>query len=76
MKSDQVLGLVHGSRSDTSELLHVGTNTQQQAHMNAKGSDIGSSFTTDPEDTEMTIIVELDNFALVNGSNTELSLDG
>ena len=44
--------------------------------MHAKSSDVRASFTADPEDTEVTVIVELDQLALVDGSDTQLSLDG
>lgn len=44
--------------------------------MHAKRSDVGTSLAADPEDTKMTVVVELDELGLVDGSNTELSLDG
>lgn len=44
--------------------------------MDAEGSDVGTSLAADPEDTEVTVIVKLDELALVDGSDTELALDG
>jgi hypothetical protein len=43
--------------------------------MDTKGSDVRSCFAADPKDTEMPIIVEFVKLALVDGSNTELTLD-
>ena len=43
--------------------------------MHAHCSDVGTSFTTDPEDTEVLFRVEFDEFTLVDSSNSELSLD-
>ena len=44
--------------------------------MYAESSDISTSFARHPEDRKLTVIVELVQLALVDGSNTQLSLDG
>lgn len=44
--------------------------------MNTKCTDIGSCFATDPENAQVSLIVELVQLAFVDGSDTELSLDG
>jgi hypothetical protein len=44
--------------------------------MNTKCTNIGSCLTADPENTEMSIIIELVKLTLVDSSNTELSLHG
>lgn len=44
--------------------------------MNAEGSDVCASLATDPKNTEILFLVVLNKFALVNISNSELSLDG
>ena len=69
-----VLG--HDTGADTTELLHVGTNTEEETKVDAEGSDIGTGLAGNPEDTEMTVIVELDELRLVNGTDTKLALDG
>jgi hypothetical protein len=76
VESDQALGLVHGTRPHTAQLLHVGTNTEQKTQVDAEGTDVGSSLAADPEDTELPLIVELVELALVDGSDTQLTLDG
>jgi hypothetical protein len=39
-------------------------------------SDVGAGLAADPEDTEVTVVVELDELRLVDGSDTELTLNG
>jgi hypothetical protein len=50
--------------------------TKKQTQMHAKGTDVGSSLATDPEDTKVALIVELVKLALVDCADTELALDG
>lgn len=76
VQCDEVLGLVHSTGSYSSQFLHVGSDTKEQSHVYTEGSDVGTSLTADPEDTEVAVIVELDELGLVDGSDTELSLDG
>jgi hypothetical protein len=54
----------------------VSTNTEQQTQVNTESTDVGTSLTADPEDTEVALIVELVQLALVDGTDTELTLDG
>lgn len=51
------------------------TNSQQQSQVDAKSSDISSGLAADPENTQVTVIVEFVVFALVDGTDTELALD-
>jgi hypothetical protein len=53
----------------------VGTDTEEQTQVNTEGTDVGTSLTADPEDTEVTLVVELVVLALVDGTDTELTLD-
>lgn len=76
MKGNETLGLVHGTTAHTSKLLHVAANTQEKTQVDAEGSDVGTGLTADPENTEVSVIIKLDQLALVDGSNTELTLDG
>jgi hypothetical protein len=54
----------------------VGTNTQQKTQVHAQSSNIGTSLAAHPEDTQVAVIVKLNQLALVDGSDTQLSLDG
>lgn len=76
MKGDKALGLVHSTGANTAELLHVAADTEEETQVDAEGSDVGTSLTADPEDTKVSVIVELDELGLVDGSDTELTLDG
>jgi len=48
----------------------VRTNTKKETHVNTEGSDVGSSLTADPKDAQMTVIIEFDNAAFVDGTDT------
>jgi hypothetical protein len=76
VEGDQVLGLVHSSRPDTAQLLHVCANTKQKTEMHTQSTDIGSSFAAHPEHAQLSLVVELVQLALVDGTDTELTLDG
>lgn len=76
VKRNEILGLIHGTTPDTTKLLHVCANTEQKTKMHAKGTDIGSGLAADPEDTQLPLIVELVKLALMDGTNTQLTLDG
>lgn len=75
VQSDHILCLVHGSTPHTAELLHMGTHTEQETQVHAKSTDIGSCLAADPEHTKLPLIVELVELALVDGTDTELTLD-
>lgn len=76
VQGNEMLGLVHSTTAHTSELLHVGTNTKQQTQVHTQGSDIGTGLAAHPEHTQVAVIVKLNQLALVDGSDTQLSLDG
>lgn len=44
--------------------------------MDAKGSDISSGLARNPEHAEVAVVVEVNELALVDGADTELTLDG
>lgn len=50
--------------------------SQKQSQVHTESSDVGASFTAHPKDAEMTIVVKFVQLAFVDGSDTELSLDG
>lgn len=44
--------------------------------MHAESTDVGTGLAADPEDTEVAVVVELNQLALVDGTDTQLALDG
>lgn len=54
----------------------MGTNTQQKTQVHTQSSNVGTSLAAHPEDTQVAVIVKLNQLALVDGSDTELTLDG
>lgn len=76
MHGDNVVSLAHSSRPDTPELLHVTSDAEEESQVHAEGTDVGSSLARDPEDTKVTLVVELDKLGLVDGTDTKLTLDG
>jgi hypothetical protein len=54
----------------------VRADTEQKTQVHAKRTDVGSSLAADPEDTEVALIVEFVELGLVDGTDTELALDG
>lgn len=53
----------------------MSTNAKKQTHMHAEGPDVGTGLAADPENTKVTIVVELDELALVDATDTQLPLD-
>lgn len=76
VQSDQILGLVHSTRSYSSQLLHVCSHTEKKAHVDTEGSNICASLAANPEYAEVAVVVEFDQLRFVDGSDTELTLDG
>jgi hypothetical protein len=44
--------------------------------MNAKSTNISTSFTADPKNGQMSFIIKFDQLGFVDGSNSQLSFDG
>lgn len=77
VKGDHLsVGLRHDTTANSAEFLHMGADSEEQTKMDTECSDIGTGLARNPEDTEVAVIVELDELALVNGADTELALDG
>lgn len=74
--SDNVVVLAHCTTSHSSELLHVTSDTQQQTEVDTERSDVRSRLARDVEHGESAGVVELDQRGRVDGSDSELSLDG
>jgi hypothetical protein len=54
----------------------VRTDTEQETEMDTECSDIGTSFTRDPEDTQVSLVVVFEHLGFVDRSDTQLTLDG
>lgn len=54
----------------------MATNSQEKAEVNTERSNVCTRLTRHPEDTKVSIVVELEHLALVDASNSKLSLDG
>jgi len=76
VQGNHTLLLIHGTGANTTKLLHVSANTEQKTQVNTESTDISTSLTADPENTEVTVIVKLVEVALVDGTDTQLTLDG
>jgi hypothetical protein len=76
VKSGHAVLLVHGTGADTTELLHVTANTEQETKVDTESTDVGTSLARDVEDSELALVVELEELAGVDGADTKLPLDG
>jgi len=54
----------------------VCADSEKKTEVDTEGTDVGTGLARDPEDTELALVVELVKLALVDGSDTQLSLDG
>jgi len=73
---DHGVVLLEGTGSHSAELLHVSAASEDVADMHAKGSHVGTSFAAEPEDTHIALHIVIEELALIDGSHTELLLDG
>ena len=79
---------VHNARSDTTKFSHLGTDTEKKTNMDTHCTNICSSFTRDPENTQSglqcqyynkkvhilpSIFIKFKKFGFVNCSNSELT---
>jgi hypothetical protein len=53
----------------------MGTTSEEITKMNTKGSNVSSSFAGNPEDGHVSLLIVLDEFALIDGSDSEFLLD-
>mmetsp|Transcript_10808 Transcript_10808/g.17906 ORF Transcript_10808/g.17906 Transcript_10808/m.17906 type:complete len:230 (-) Transcript_10808:152-841(-) len=75
MHRHQVIVFSQDSRSDTAQFLHVTTGSHQETKVDTEGTNVGSRFTFDPKDTEISLGIKFQKFGIVNGSYAQLSLD-
>lgn len=76
MHGDEALLLAHGTASHPAQLLHVPTDAQQDAQVDAQGTDVGAGLAADPEHAQVALLVVLVQLGLVDGADAELALDG
>lgn len=51
------------------------TNAEKKAEVNTQSTNVSSRLAADPENTKVSVIVELEKLAFVDGSDTKLALD-
>jgi hypothetical protein len=68
--------LRHDTAAYAAQLLHVGTDTKQQTQVHAECTDISTGLARHPEDTQVAVVIEFDQLALMDRTDTELALDG
>lgn len=73
---DEVIIFSHQTTSDSSEFFHVSSDSEKETHMNAECSDVGSGLAGDPEDSESLFLIVLEQLGIIDGSDSEFSLDG
>lgn len=51
VERDEALVLVHGTRPDTAELLHVSADAEEETEVHAEGTDVGTGYRKSVTDT-------------------------
>merc|ERR1712166_1035239 len=67
--------LLESTTPDSSELLHVSSASKQVTEMNTHSSNVSTSLARDPEDAHVSLLIVLDEFALVDCPDSQLLLD-
>ena len=52
------------------------TNTKKKTEMDSKGTNVCTSFTANPEYTEILFVIVFDHLTLIDGTHTQLSFNG
>lgn len=76
MHGDDIVVFCHSPTADTTQLLHMAADANEQAEVHAQGTNIGAGFAAHPERSEVALIVEFQELGLVDGADAQLSLDG
>lgn len=50
-------------------------NSKKKAEVNTKGTNVGTSFAADPEDSEVALVIELDQPGFINCPDSKLTLN-
>jgi len=72
---DHGLVLLEGTGADTSEFLHVGAASEEVTEMDAESTDVGTGLTGDPDNSEVSLLIVLDELQVIDSPDTELLLD-
>ena len=72
---DHGLVLLEGTGADTSKFLHVGAATEEVTEMDAESTDVGTSLTGDPHNSEVSLLIVLDELQVIDSPDAELLLD-
>mmetsp|Transcript_6601 Transcript_6601/g.15791 ORF Transcript_6601/g.15791 Transcript_6601/m.15791 type:complete len:239 (-) Transcript_6601:80-796(-) len=62
--------------ANTAELLHVGTNAENQPHVDTHGSHVGSRLARNPDSSQALLGIPIKQFTFVGRSHAQLSLHG
>lgn len=76
MHGDHVIVFAQRTAANTAQFLHVTTYTEKETEMHAKRTDICAGLTRHPEDGQVALLIKLKEVRFVDGTNTELTLDG
>mmetsp|Transcript_57746 Transcript_57746/g.101452 ORF Transcript_57746/g.101452 Transcript_57746/m.101452 type:complete len:376 (+) Transcript_57746:317-1444(+) len=72
----EVLLLGQNAGAHTAQLLHVTTRTGQQTQVHAQGTDVRTGLARHPEHAQVARGIILEHLGLVDGTDTQLTLDG
>jgi len=72
---DHGLVLLEGTGADTSEFLHVGAASEEVTEMDAESTDVGTGLTGDPDNSEVSLLIVLDELQVIDSPDAELLLD-
>jgi len=72
---DHGLVLLEGTGADTSKFLHVGAATEEVTEMDAESTDVGTGLTGDPDNSEVSLLIVLDELQVIDSPDAELLLD-
>lgn len=73
--SDKALLFGHGTAPHAPKLLHVCAHTHQIAKMLTESTNVSASFTAHPEHGELSLAIKFDELAVVDGTDTKLTLN-
>ena len=76
MHGSQVFIFIEDTGSDSSEFFHMTTDTEHQTEMDTHGSDVSTSFATEPVDGHISFLVEFEQLDFMDGSDSEFLLNG
>ena len=76
MHRHHIIVFTQSATANTTQFLHVATNTKQKTEMHTQRTDVCASFTTDPENSEMAVIVKFEQLRLIDCTDAKLALDG